>query len=67
MSSNHKKQKGSKICPDCGFWMELVEISTTRDGIIYTKKQYECLDCGFVGVRKNKKDNKIPLRDWGIE
>lgn len=67
MSSNHKKQKNSKICPECGFWMELVEISSTKNGVTYSHQQFECLDCGYADIRKNKKNNKVSLRDWGLE
>jgi len=67
MSSNHKSKKNSKICPECNSWMELMEVTSDKNGIIYSHKQFECIECGYVDIRKNKKDNRIPLRDWGME
>jgi hypothetical protein len=67
MSTNHKNKKGSfKVCPECGSRMESVEIKNTKDGVIYSKKILECIECGCVESRKDKK-GRISLKDWNIE
>jgi Zn ribbon nucleic-acid-binding protein len=65
MSTKRKKTSGV-LCPECGSRMETIEKKSVKDGVVYSKKIIECVECGFHDIRKNKKDN-ISIKDWNLE
>ncbi len=55
MSSKHKH----KSCPECNGRMESVQIKEAKNGVIYSQKAVQCVECGYTDTIRNRKD-RIP-------
>lgn len=48
--------KKSKICPECGARLEHTQFTHKKDGVVYSEKGFECVECGYIEKIRNRKD-----------
>jgi uncharacterized protein with PIN domain len=63
MFTDKKKiqKKTNKLCPDCGYPIEIVLHSKAINGVIYSDNYEECTECCYQELISNKRNrqNKI--------